>query len=225
MFPHHSIHKYTWTSPEEKTHNQIYDVLIDRRCNSSTLDVRSSRDLQRENEGLRQLENTDDHSMILSRWTVQTNSVKLNYRVAQIQQIWKPKWKCNHYMKIKLHRNIYILLRMQSNGEDHIFQLKLKQNCYVKCRTTFSFHTGLQPVLYQIWYLIYVYLEYNQFDILVSKNCLLYVFCNITCKYDALYSFVKIGKIPYDLSSCVLYCIICVYIWMVVGNSNGRIHL
>jgi len=43
MFPHQSIHKYTWTSLDGKTHNQIDRILIDRRRHSSILDVRSFR--------------------------------------------------------------------------------------------------------------------------------------------------------------------------------------
>jgi len=43
MFPHRNIHKYTRTSPDGKTHNQIDQVLIDRRWHSSVLDVRSFR--------------------------------------------------------------------------------------------------------------------------------------------------------------------------------------
>jgi hypothetical protein len=31
MSPHRSIHKYTWTSPDGKTHNQIGHTLIDSR--------------------------------------------------------------------------------------------------------------------------------------------------------------------------------------------------
>jgi len=43
IFPHRKIHKYTWTSTDGKTHNQIDHTLIDKRWNSSILDVRSSR--------------------------------------------------------------------------------------------------------------------------------------------------------------------------------------
>jgi hypothetical protein len=42
-FPHHDIHKHTWTSPDGVTHNQIHHVLIDKRQHSNTLDVQSFR--------------------------------------------------------------------------------------------------------------------------------------------------------------------------------------
>jgi hypothetical protein len=44
-FPHRKIHKYTWTSPEGNTYNQIDHVLIDRRWHSNILDLRSFRGL------------------------------------------------------------------------------------------------------------------------------------------------------------------------------------
>jgi hypothetical protein len=41
MFPHCSINKYTWTSPDGKTHNKIDHILVDRRRHLNVLDVRS----------------------------------------------------------------------------------------------------------------------------------------------------------------------------------------
>jgi hypothetical protein len=39
MFLHQNTHKYTWTSSDGKTHNQIDHILIDRRWHSSILDI------------------------------------------------------------------------------------------------------------------------------------------------------------------------------------------
>jgi hypothetical protein len=40
MFPHYNVHKYTWTSPDGKTHNQIVHVLTDMRTHLSAHCVR-----------------------------------------------------------------------------------------------------------------------------------------------------------------------------------------
>jgi endonuclease/exonuclease/phosphatase family metal-dependent hydrolase len=40
MFPYRNVHKYTWTSPVEKNHNQIDHMLTDRRWHSRMLDSR-----------------------------------------------------------------------------------------------------------------------------------------------------------------------------------------
>jgi hypothetical protein len=43
MFLHPNIHKFTWTYPDGKNHNQIDHILIDKRRYSSILDVQSIR--------------------------------------------------------------------------------------------------------------------------------------------------------------------------------------
>ena len=43
MFPHQNNHKYTSTSPDEKTHNHTDHILVDRRWHSSLPNVRPFR--------------------------------------------------------------------------------------------------------------------------------------------------------------------------------------
>jgi endonuclease/exonuclease/phosphatase family metal-dependent hydrolase len=43
MFPHRNIHKYTWTFPDGRTHNQIDHILVNRRRHWNVFDVRSYR--------------------------------------------------------------------------------------------------------------------------------------------------------------------------------------
>jgi hypothetical protein len=39
-FPHRNIHKYSYMSPEGKSHNQIDHILVDRPVHSSVINVR-----------------------------------------------------------------------------------------------------------------------------------------------------------------------------------------
>jgi hypothetical protein len=50
MFPHRSIHKFTWISPDGKTHTQTVHVLIDRRRHLTILGVRTIRGADCDND-------------------------------------------------------------------------------------------------------------------------------------------------------------------------------
>jgi hypothetical protein len=50
MFLQCNIHKYTWTSPDGKTHNQNAYILIHRRSNLSELDVQLFRAVDRDTD-------------------------------------------------------------------------------------------------------------------------------------------------------------------------------
>jgi hypothetical protein len=41
MYPHRNICKYIWTTPDRKPHNQIDNILVERRRHSNVLNVRS----------------------------------------------------------------------------------------------------------------------------------------------------------------------------------------
>jgi hypothetical protein len=43
MLPNRNIYKYTWTSPDGKSHNHIDHILVDRQRHSKVLDVLSFR--------------------------------------------------------------------------------------------------------------------------------------------------------------------------------------
>ena len=58
MFHHRNIHTYSWTSLDGKTHNQIDHVLIDRRCHSSVLNLRS----------FRRVNFDTDHSLVIAKF-------------------------------------------------------------------------------------------------------------------------------------------------------------
>ena len=45
FFPHKTIHKHTWKSPDNRTYNQIDHILISRKHRSTLQDVRSLRSL------------------------------------------------------------------------------------------------------------------------------------------------------------------------------------
>jgi hypothetical protein len=66
MFPQRNIHRYTWTTPDGKIHNQIDHVLIDRIRHSSALDVQSFRGPDFDT----------DHYLVVAKWRERLAEIK-----------------------------------------------------------------------------------------------------------------------------------------------------
>ena len=94
MFPHRNIHKYTWTSPDGKTHYQIDHIFIDRRWCSSILLLRSLR---------RSASDTDRYLMVAKlreRWTVGKQVAQILSWKYYLRKINKLEFRKQYQIKI-----------------------------------------------------------------------------------------------------------------------------
>jgi hypothetical protein len=64
IFPHRNFHKYTWASPDGKTHNQLDHILVDRRRHSNVHDVPSYRAADRDSDHYLVVENVKERLAI-----------------------------------------------------------------------------------------------------------------------------------------------------------------
>jgi hypothetical protein len=87
MFPHRNIQNHTWTSPDGKTHNQIDHILIDRRWQSSVLDVLSNVLLSRLIPYAEEIVGDHQCGFRRDRSTI--------HHIFCIRQILEKKWKFN----------------------------------------------------------------------------------------------------------------------------------
>jgi hypothetical protein len=80
MFPHQNINKYTWTSPEGKTHNQIDHILMDRRWHSSTVHVPSFRGADCDTDHHLLVANVTESLAVSKQATQKFNGERFNHR-------------------------------------------------------------------------------------------------------------------------------------------------
>jgi hypothetical protein len=80
MVPHREIHKYTWTSPVGKTHNQIDHILRDRRWPSNILDVRPFRGAECDSDHYVVVAKVRERLTVSKQAAQELSGEKLNHR-------------------------------------------------------------------------------------------------------------------------------------------------
>jgi len=92
MFPHRNIHKYTWTFPDGKTHKQNDYTLVDRRRDSSILDVEIFRGADCATDHYLLIEKVRQRVVVNKQAVQKFDGERLCFRKLSDQQFRKQNW-------------------------------------------------------------------------------------------------------------------------------------
>ncbi|PNF35141.1 hypothetical protein B7P43_G09272 [Cryptotermes secundus] len=157
MFPQRNIHKFTWTSPDGKIHNQIEHILIDRRWHSSILDVLSFRAAECDTDNCPVVEakvrerlaliKQTVHSVHMERFSLKKlNEVRLDQRKqAKLQWLQDPNG--DNLNNIRCETSRHFRNKKREYQEDKIDELAVnsKKNIRDLYRGINDFKRGYQP--------------------------------------------------------------------------------
>ena len=100
LFKHKDIHKYTWTSPDGKTRNQIDHILINKKWRTSLLDVRTRRGA----------DVASDHELLVAKIRLKLRNAKKGETRSgkfNVQKLQNPE--VAHKFKIELSNRFQVL--------------------------------------------------------------------------------------------------------------------